>query len=501
MGFEFGDLKGLRAGLMLAFAAVAGCGGGSGSPSTPPVAPPVGPPVTRALRIGTDAFTNAGSQHATAVEPHAFAWNAMIVAAFQTGRFMTSGSSDISFSTSRDGGTTWSQGALPATTQFSQPAGQFDSISDPVVAYDAAHAVWLISAVPVLFSTATSPAALISRSTDGLAWSNPVTVAPAQRSPDKDWIACDNSTTSPFYGHCYLEWDEFGSGSTIHMSTSTDGGLTWGVPQNTAGNVPGIGGQPLVNPQGRVIVPIDDPNEANVLSFISGDGGATWSQPVLVAHISDHQDAGGVRSGPLPSAAIDAGGTVYLTWQDCRFETNCSANDLVLSTSRDGTLWTAPARIPLDAIGSGVDHFIPGIGASPGTSGAGAKLGLTYYYYPNANCSATTCQLYAGMSTSADGGTSWTAPVQLAGPMSLSWLAQTNLGAMVGDYIATVFSPTRPLGVFAVANPPSGVFDEAMYVPQPSMQTSSVLMRAALGERPVAGARSDHPLYHRRPIM
>lgn len=489
----------MRACLIAATVWLAACGG---SPSSAPVVPPVRlPPVTQALRIGSDTFSNAGSQHATAVEPHAFAWSNTIVAAFQTGRFTTSGSSDIAYSTSLDGGSTWSSGTLPATTRYSQPAGGFDSISDPVVAYDAAHAVWLISAIPVLFSTSPSPAALVSRSADGLTWSNPVTVAPNQRSPDKDWIVCDNSATSPFYGHCYLEWDEFGNALTIHMSTSADGGQTWGAPQNTSGNGTGIGGQPLVEPQGRVIVPIDDPNEANVLAYVSDDGGATWTHPVLVSQITDHQDAGGVRSGPLPSAAIDAGGTVYLVWQDCRFETNCSANDLVLSTSRDGTLWSAPARIPIDALGSGVDHFIPGIGSAPGTAGGGAKLGLTYYYYPSANCGPATCQLYAGFLSSPDGGATWTPPTPLAGPMSLSWLAQTDLGAMVGDYIATVFSPLRPVGVFAAANAPAGMLDENMYVPQPgSVQSALGARRTSAGERPIAGVRSDHPLRHPRPI-
>lgn len=504
MGLKAQVANGMRVSLIAGIAVLAGCGGGgSGPSSTPPVVPPIGPPipVTHALRIGADSFTNSSSQHATTVEPHAFAWGNMIVAAFQSGRFTTSGSSDIAFSTSRDGGTTWSTGTLPATTRYAQPAGPFDSISDAVTAYDAAHAVWLISAIPILFSTAPSPAALVSRSSDGVTWAAPATVAPNQRSPDKDWIACDNFSASPFFGHCYLEWDEFGNGNTIHMSTSTDGGQTWSAPQNTVGNATGIGGQPLVGPQGRVIVPIDDPNEANVLSFVSNDGGATWSQPVLISHITDHHDAGGVRSGPLPSAAMDAGGTTYLTWQDCRFETNCSANDLVLSTSRDGTLWTAPARIPLDALGSGVDHFIPGIGTAPGTSGSGAAVGLTYYYYPSANCSTATCQLYAGSSTSPDGGASWTPPNQLAGPMSLSWLAQTDLGAMVGDYIATVFAAARPLGIFAVANPPNGTFDEAMYVSQPaSLWNVGRLVRTVVGERPIPGAHSDHPLYHPRPI-
>ena len=500
MGSKFLVIRAL-CGLAMA-TVLAGCGG-AGSSVSPPFMPPGGPPapVTHALRIGTDPFSNNNSQHATTVEPHAFAWGNAIVAAFQTGRFSTSGSSDIGFSASRDGGNTWSSGALPGTTHYSQPAGIFDSISDPVVAYDAAHAVWLISAIPVLFNNPPSPAALVSRSTDGTTWSNPITVAPNQLQPDKDWIVCDNSTSSPFFGRCYLEWDEFGNGLTIHMSTSSDGGLTWSAPQNTTGNGAGIGGQPLVGPQGRVVVPIDDPNEASILAYVSNDGGATWTQPVLVSRISDHQDAGGVRSGPLPSAAIDAGGTVYLVWQDCRFETACSANDLVLSTSRDGILWSTPARIPLDALGSGVDHFIPGIGTAAGTSGSAAKLGLTYYYFPSANCSAATCQLYVGSASSSDGGTSWTAPTPLAGPMSLTWLPQTNLGAMVGDYIATVFAASRPLGVFAVANPPAGTFDEGMYVPQPGVARAPGAVRASAGERPIAGLRSDHALYHPKPIQ
>jgi hypothetical protein len=51
--------------------------------------------------------------------------------------------------------------------------------------------------------------------------------------------------------------------------------------------------------------------------------------------------------------------------------------------------------------------------------------------------------------------------------MSLSWLADTTGGRMVGDYISTSFtSDGLAHGVFAVGNPPlGGVFDEAMYTP------------------------------------
>ena len=48
--------------------------------------------------------------------------------------------------------------------------------------------------------------------------------------------------------------------------------------------------------------------------------------------------------------------------------------------------------------------------------------------------------------------------------MSLSWLANTNQGRMVGDYISTSFSGGVARPVFAVANAPSGgIFDEAIY--------------------------------------
>jgi hypothetical protein len=153
---------------------------------------------------------------------------------------------------------------------------------------------------------------------------------------------------------------------------------------------------------------------------------------------------------------------VYVAWQDCGFEPACSANDIVLSSSSDGTTWSVPARIPIDPVSSGVDHFIPGLAVDPATSGAGAHLALTYFYYPDASCS-TDCQLDIGYVFSVDGGASWSPPLQLAGPMSLDWLASTTQGPMVGDYISTSFIGASPRTVVPVATAPSSSFDEAMY--------------------------------------
>src|SRR5204862_3242684 len=173
-----------------------------------------------------------------------------------------------------------------------------------------------------------------------------------------------------------------------------------------------------------VIVPINGFAGVNflMLSFTSNDGGASWSKTNIIARIGFHHAAGGIRDSiPLPSAEIDASGKVYVVWQDCHFEPTCNASDLVLSTSTNGKSWSKLTRIPLDPRGSGVDHFIPGLAVDRSTSGSSAHLVVTFYYYPIANCTTATCQLNVGAATSADGGTTWTATQQLAGPMALTW--------------------------------------------------------------------------------
>ncbi len=378
-------------------------------------------------QIGTDPYTNTTSQHRTQVEPDTFAFGSTIVAAAQTGRFNDGGASNICWSTSANSGSTWTNGCLPGITKHENSANPYDRVSDPVVAYDAKHNVWLISTLPILeVGGVRGAGVLTSRSTDGgLTWGAPVLVNQSNLgNPDKNWIVCDNTATSPFYGNCYTEWDDNGDGNRIYMSTSTDGGLTWGPRLKTANNATGIGGQPVVQPNGTVIVPIDNANETALLAFNSTNGGASWSATTTITTISSHTVAGSLRSGPLPSAEVDAAGKVYVVWQDCRFRRGCKSNDLVMTTSTNGTTWSSVTRIPIDATGSSVDHFIPGLAVDNTTSGSTAKLALTYYYYPKANCTSSTCQLNVGYVSSVNGGGAWSAPTQLVGPMSLRLAAE-----------------------------------------------------------------------------
>jgi hypothetical protein len=473
---------------------------GSGSSPAEPKPPPPPPPLVPLIRLSTDSFTNTTSQHATEVEPDTFAFGSTIVSAFQVGRIFSGGGADIGFAASTDGGSGWTSGFLPGITTF-QDGGSFSAASDASVAYDAAHAVWLVSSLGL----GAQDTVLVSRSTDGTQWGPPITVA-ATGAPDKNWIACDNTATSPFYGHCYVEWDDSSTSGRdlIHMNTSTDGGLTWGPSLSTADAAEGLGGQPVVQPGGKVIVPILS-LLGPMVSFSSNDGGATWGHTVMLAAVMDHTEAGGLRSGPLPSAETDSAGNVYVVWSDCRFRTGCSSNDLVLSTSNDGVTWTAPTRIPIDATSSTVDHFIPGLAVDPATSGISAHLTVTYYYYPISNCGAA-CDMDLGFVASPDGGQSWSAPVRLAGPMKTSWLPNTSSGHMVADYISTSYVNGNAFAAFAMAKAPSGnEFDEAIYTTTDSLSAPAARFRS-LGEKPVPHAQSDHgprkflDLDHERPL-
>ena len=105
------------------------------------------PPASAAslVRISTDPYTNPDSAHKTEVEPDTFAFGNTIVSTFQVGRFFNGGATNTGFAVSHDDGTHWKHGFLPGLTVAE--GGPYDRASDPTVAYDANHRVWLISSL------------------------------------------------------------------------------------------------------------------------------------------------------------------------------------------------------------------------------------------------------------------------------------------------------------------------------------------------------------------
>jgi len=401
-------------------------------------------------RLSVDPSTNPAGQHETAVEPADAAWGSTVVAAYQVDRFATGGASFIGFAVSNDSGRTWRRGLLPAVTVESTPPGPEQAASDPSVAYDSAHGMWLISTLTIEQG---GSRVMVAHSSDGLHWSAPVTAA-AGPELDKDWITCDNGAASPHRGRCYDLYTDDDKNITVSQS-SDDGGTTWSAPVRASGIL--VGTQPVALPDGTLVTIAgnyagEQALTGTIESLRSTDGGATFTR-TTVSNLMSASNAP-MRAISLPSLSIDAGGSLFAAWADCRFRPSCGENDIVVSSSTDGVTWTAPVRVPVAQPDSTLDAMIPGIAADPARPG---KLALVYAYYTPHSCDKRACTLGIAFAQSPDGGASWTKPLQLdAEPMQLTWLAKSE-GRMVGDYFAAAFTGGRVVPVFALAVAPTGI--------------------------------------------
>ena len=97
-----------------------------------------------------------------------------------------------------------------------------------------------------------------------------------------------------------------------------------------------VGTQPVIRPDGALVVLAGDyvgdaALTGAIVELRSTDGGATFARST----VSDLQSADNapMRATSLPSVDVDAAGTIYAAWADCRFRVACAHNDIVLSTS------------------------------------------------------------------------------------------------------------------------------------------------------------------------
>src|SRR5207253_7136978 len=196
---------------------------------------------------------------------------------------------------------------------------------------------------------------------------------------------------------------------------------------------------PVVRPHDELVVVLFE--DGVVHAVRSADGGATFSAPERVSGLAVHErpiEPSRLRSFSLPSATVDASGTVYAAWLDCRFRVSCTTDDIVWARSASPDRWTPLRRVPLGPLRSATDFVLPDLAV------AGKRLALTYYAVSSADCTESTCLLDAYLVTSKNAGTSWTKPRRLTRThMRLTWLAQTASGRMVGDYMGTVFAAKR----------------------------------------------------------
>jgi hypothetical protein len=398
-------------------------------------------------RLSRDPYGNPESQHQTEVEPDSFTFGQRTVAAYQVGRRLDGGSTNIGVSVSRDDGRHWSSFLLPSLTTASRPAGTADRVSDPALTYDALHGTWLVATLVIEGQTSRLA---VSRSAEGIGWSAPVAAVEATSedgvSFDKEWVACDNRPASPLRGRCYLVYTDTLHGDTLGVVFSTDGGITWSR-QVDAPVDDIVGAFPVIRPDGELVVPFLW-HGTRIGVTTSSDGALTFAAPVVVADVQAHPTPG-LRFFPLPSADVDPSGHVWIAWHDCRFSAGCTTNDVVVVASVDAVHWTGPVEVT-----SGRNAVIPAIGINP-TSG---RVAIAYYTVRPSGIDAELVESRIGAS-------SFGAPRRLsAQTMPATWLPDTASGRMLADYISLHYAGARPLAVWALASQPVGEsFRQAIY--------------------------------------
>jgi hypothetical protein len=440
-------------------------------------------------QISADPFVNPSGQHQTAVEPDSLSAGRTVVSVFQLGRIFDGGASGIGWATSVDGGTTWRNGVLPGLTIHQSPAGPYSAVSDPTIAYDHAHGVWIASVLALRDTPRDTLSSLVvSRSTDGLSWSGPVVVAPEEDrfNHDKNWNVCDTHSGSPHFGRCYAVWTtQPGNNGVLALSASTNGGLTWSSPTVVAA-ARGSGWQPLVQPNGNLVIPYE--GEAEIAAIRSTDGGRSFGPPTAVGELRTSR-VPGMRTPPLPSAEVDVAGRVYVAWHDCRFRPGCpggAPNDIVFTSSADGRRWSRVRRVRTRPELDGLTHFVPGLAvdaSGPTTRGSSARLAVTFYVLTPRNCERSACMVTPMLVSSSTGGRTWSAPEPLAAPQPVDAYPLSTSGRFLGDYISTSFADGgAAVPVFAAATAPAdGGFHQGVFASrvEPLAQRGTLLRLGA----------------------
>lgn len=393
-------------------------------------------------RISRDPYTNPESQHESEAEPDSFTYGSTTVSVFQVGRRYDGGATNIGYAVSADDGRTWQSGLLPGLTVASAPPGPYRWASDPVVAYDAAHGTWIASTLAIQ-SGGTGLA--INRSPDGLSWSTALVAAgePALQdiSFDKNWIACDNGASSPFFGRCYLAYTHTNDDDMLEVVSSDDGGLTWSSPVDI-GAKPAVGVIPVVRPSGELVLVYLWETQAQPFAISasrSSDGGQTFGPPARIANVVVASCGPPLlRAFPLPSADVDGQGRAWATWHSCP---RPGAPSVVYVATLDGDSWSPPA-----AVTSGSDALTPALGVDPATG----RVAIAYH---RSRAGGIDVELIE----SRRDGTGFGAPRRLsARTMRLEWMPDTTSGRMLGDYISVHYAAGRPLVNWVLASEPVG---------------------------------------------
>jgi hypothetical protein len=428
------------------------------------------------------------------VEPQVAVHGSNAVAVFHQDRKSNGGAHGIGVGFSTNGGGSWTSTTIslnacgPGAVDPSL-ANMFRA-SDPWVSFGPDGTAYFSALSFNITRPNNANAVVAARSTDGGATWDHVQAIPGGIFQTADKSTDKNSTTAdPIHaGTAYTVWDTLflandnpddnphtqAYSGPAFFSKTTDGGKTWSpakVIVDTGNRNQTIGNIIVVDPRNDTLYDftdlIESPNTAfrgthsnALLAFVkSTDGGATWTQPQVIAPfnslgVHDPNTGEPARVGDgLEEVAIDpSSGKLYAVYESSsNFLKNAKQSsgswddEILLVTSSDGgATWTGPSVVHI--LASGFPTFTPTIAVN------GGKVAVTYY--DNSNMTASDIahwptDFFGQVST--DGGATWGSAVHLAGSFDLR-TAPVARGFFLGDYEGLQPSGSGFLAVFVKTN-------------------------------------------------
>ncbi len=449
---------------------------------------------------------------------------ANVVAIYQQDRYSNGGSKGTVAAVSNNGGTSWTQVAVPA--DYRCTGGRFQRATDPWLSFSpngTLHAMSLsIDPDPPTGGFGAS-AMVYNRSTNGgLTWQAPVIL---KQDSDPSFLNDKNSITADpnDSDFVYAVWDRLqeparaqhatdnpiGAGfkGPIYFTRTTNGGDSWEPARKiyeTGANKQTIGNQIVVRPQGELFDFFGDiVNRSRrrggigpvLLSYIvSTDRGATWSKPVSIddqlpmslfrgdstidteaSPCPNPSQTGAcpIRSGDfIPEVAVNASnGNLYAVWMDARFsffQTGAFHWDSIAfsQSTNGGRTWSAPIQVNRTPPGSvqNSQAFTPSVDV-----GADGTVTVTYYDFRNNTPSPTTLDTtyfavhcHAATEDCANQA-SWNEETQIGTPFNIREAAFAG-GYFLGDYMGLANDGNQFLPAFGstLGGGPSSIFSSRL---------------------------------------
>ncbi len=260
---------------------------------------------------------------------------------------------------------------------------------------------------------------VVDRTTNnGNNWLGRVNI-PANYGFDKNHIAVDLNSSSPYTGRIYVAYTKWVSPYPIMISYSTNNGYSYVNEQQIGSPLSNHieqGANLQIGPNGEVYCVWATPNLSNnniedKIGFTKSiNGGVSWTSattPITINGIRGTLLNTNIRVNSFPSMAVDRtggirNGYIYLCWAQRNLAPAGSDADICFSfSSNGGSSWSTPIRVNDDNINNGKQQFSPWITVDQITG----LLSIIFYDTRDV-VTQDSCHTYVAMSN--NGGVNWT---------------------------------------------------------------------------------------------